>query len=123
MKTKLTIIACLLAGLTFIATGDPSKTSTRKREVVLLEAIPLSRFDPINLTSTMAGYGVQNASSSSNAPVFEVPVFVFGTNNGGQYDRPFVNLAQALADLLDDGYRIEHISGETGQQRSYLLVK
>ena len=61
------------------------------------------------------GFWVANASSSSNAPTFCLPVHYYNNQEPSCYPMP---LAQALADLISAGYRIEH-----SDNLRYVLVK
>lgn len=115
MKHKITFtLIGLLVYAGFLLTLRPTLAvnSNAPRAVVILRAqeqwITTDQGGG-HYASVPTGIGVLVSSSSSNAPSF---------NPTNQYVlRP---LAQALADLLDAGYRIEHIDGPTF---TYTLVR
>lgn len=122
MKPKpLILVASILLGA-WLLTDHSQADPRRQREVVILQA----QQDSIQVGDGLGHYAwtwdqlvVVRGNSSSNAPTF--PTFIFGdaVKVTGQTNT-VVPLAQALADLLSQGYRIE-TSG--GVPFTYLLVK
>jgi len=115
-RLSLSIIgAALLSVVAFTAfsTKTHADKFSRHSVVVLYSQIhgkPIS--DTNGQYFQYTGSIVYCSSSSSNAPTF--PQF------SPQIYVPVAGLAQALADLLDDGYQIKYVSDD---QTSFTLIK
>lgn len=118
MKTKIALALSVLSVLSIVVllsigiTSNTHATETRKlHSVVVLRAqeqwVTTDQGNGQPPVTVPVGLGIYTFSSSAGAPTF------YTTN---QYQLP--SLAQALADLLNDGYHIEH-----ADQLTYTLVR
>jgi hypothetical protein len=112
MKTsnKLAIAATLLA----IATIAAGQLKTRNHEVVILKANDY--YYTLGTGAGNCGNGsgyngafVYNASSSANAPQYKLPVYWTDCAPPTYTNTP-INFAEAIAQLLEDGFTIQHTS-------------
>jgi hypothetical protein len=95
---KTIILACLLC---LGASDQP-----RRHAVVILQSTPaFTRLNPASYQ--YSGMSILCSSSSSNAPVFEPATF----NQDGTIT-PSMPIAEALAQLLDQGYRLQFNDGK-----------
>ena len=102
--------AALVAALA-IGAGSPE----RKHSVVILRGVPA--FHRLNDHQyNWDGITVFCSSSSSNAPTYTPATFESdGTINGSE------SLAEAIASLLDQGYRIERRDSDSGSITVWLI--
>ncbi len=91
-------LALLVAGVIAIANGNAVKTT--RVDTIILAAWPDQEYDPDG-SYHYTGLSLFNASSSSNAPIVQLPIF--GTNSiSGK-----IQLAEAMAKLSSVGFQVK----------------
>lgn len=107
MKSKLSALAVILAMAGIAGLHDFNRVRATqpkpRREVVILQGYQISTESGSGLH--YKDIGVICSSSSAGAPVFPGPVFSNGITP------PMVPLAEAMAQLMSLGFRIDKIDG------------
>ncbi len=105
------ILGIVLAGFAIspFVKSDATPPQNTRREVVILQSE--NTYIRLDAGYTLSGIVVCNSSSSDGSPKF--PHLVYGDTNS-----PTIPVAEAIASLITQGYRLEKSEGGT-----HMLVK